>query len=249
MNFSTMNVEELTAENKRLRSTVVSLMSDKSKLCKLNKKYRVEIVRAKKETLMNNIKLTKRNVKLLKTNATMQNKMNEMQKQLESNSTMENKMKQMQKQLDDILDVNLKCSITSKSDDENFDDDDVHCIEDDEFFIDDHMKEIIEQEIYEKKNKHDDIIDKGNVVTVVEEEIEKSSSLECDCPGNPKTSNSSSKSSDGVIDKKNDVVNSDRIDEEESDEPPSPKKIRRSRRNRSAVKRRSVRIRSTRNKK
>ena len=109
---STMNVKELEDENKRLRTTIVSLMSEKKKLCKLNKTYRVEIVRAKKSKLMNSIELTQRNIQLLTTNTTMQSKMNQMQKQLESNETMKNKMNQIQKQLDDILDVNLKCPIT-----------------------------------------------------------------------------------------------------------------------------------------
>ena len=247
-----MNSEELTDENQRLRTTIVSLMSEKSKLGKLNKTYRVKLARVKKEKLMNNIKLTKRNIELLTTNAKMQNKMNQMQKQLESNSTMESRMKQMQKQLDDILDVNLKCPIVStydytECDNESSDDEHRHYIENDEVFIDDYEKEIIEQEICEKKKTESECDHQKEIIEQENYEKKKNES-ECDHQGNPKPPTSLTKSSDDVIDKTNNVVNSDEHDSEESDQPPSPKKIRRSRRI-GTTKRTSVRLRSTRNKK
>ena len=219
-----VTIQDYQEEHRRLRTTVLSVMSDNERLRKLNRTYRVKLVKKSKEKLMENIKLTKRNIQLMKTNSKMQHEMNKMKKQIQkfitSGKTVNNTIQQLDQQLDDCLDINLKCPITMCDDDIDFDSID--------------LEKIIEQEMKKTGTNKDIVSDKSNVVVNVVVNSNKDNKP-CECSQSSSSVNNPETCDDIIDDTNNNVEECDQttvpqknvINSEDNDESPNRKKNRR----------------------
>ena len=231
-----LTIDDYKEENNRLRVTVTSVMSQNEKLRKSNKHYRVELVKTKKAKLMEIIKLTKRNVSLIKTNTTMQHKMNEMKQQLEDalDVNLKHKMNKMKQQLEEALDVNLKCPITMCDDDIDYESIDIELL--------------IEQDTIDKKNKKLEKDDHNETNDQKNKNVNSEKS-EVSINSNPEDFHESITKNDVEDFDKTSVSPQNVVNSEESDQPPVLKKNRRDRKKNvrkrtKRNKRRSVRIRN-----